>query len=84
MSPTETAMLNGYRDLQVTGADFSSPPNGIIFNRVIELENRGLLAVTDALRKHGASHKFRRKDRQNTNLKRIGDVLGPKQTENQN
>jgi len=31
-----------------------------------------------------ASHKFRRKDRQNTNLKRIGDVLGPKQNQNQN
>jgi AAA domain/DnaB-like helicase N terminal domain len=47
------AMMNGTDALPVTAEDFSSPPNRIIFNRIIPLENRGLLAVTDALRRNG-------------------------------
>jgi replicative DNA helicase len=38
---------------RVGAADFSSPPNRMIFNRVSGLTNRGLLAVIDALRRAG-------------------------------
>jgi replicative DNA helicase len=38
--------------LPVVADDFSSPPNRMIFNRVSGLSNRGLPAVTDALRRN--------------------------------
>jgi len=48
-----SALMNGSPTLPVSADDFSSPPNRLIFNRLIGLTNRGLLAVTDALRRNG-------------------------------
>jgi AAA domain/DnaB-like helicase N terminal domain len=45
-----SALMNGEDALPVCADDFSSPPNRTIFERVSGLANRGLLAVTDALR----------------------------------
>jgi len=45
-----SALMNGSPSLPVVADDFSSPPNRVIFNRILKLKNRGLLAVTDALR----------------------------------
>jgi hypothetical protein len=42
--------MNGENALPVCADDFASTPNRTIFNRVSGLTNRGLLAVTDALR----------------------------------
>ena len=48
-----SALMNGEDALPVCADDFSSPPNRMIFNRISGLANRGLLAVTDALRRNG-------------------------------
>ena len=49
-----SAYMNGSPCLpEVTGDDFSSPPNRVIYNRIIGLTNRNIIAVTDALRKAG-------------------------------
>jgi putative DNA primase/helicase len=48
-----SALMNGADALPVAADDFSSQPNRTIFNRVSGLTNRGLLAVTDALRGNG-------------------------------
>jgi hypothetical protein len=59
-----SALMNGADTLPVAADDFSSPPNRMIFNRVSNLSNRGLLAVTDALRckkeleKVGGAHRI--------------------------
>ena len=45
-----SALMNGENALPVCADDFASTPNRTIFNRVSGLTNRGLLAVTDALR----------------------------------
>jgi AAA domain/DnaB-like helicase N terminal domain len=45
-----SALMNGEDALSICADDFSSPPNRTIFERVSGLANRGLLAVTDALR----------------------------------
>jgi len=51
-------LMNGTDTLPLSAEDFSSPPNRIIFNRVIGLTNRSLLAVTDELRRHGELDKI--------------------------
>jgi len=48
-----SALMNGQAELPVTADDFSSPPNRTIYNRLVGLTNRSLLAVTDALRRNG-------------------------------
>jgi hypothetical protein len=48
-----SALMNGSQTLPICADDFQSPPNRILFTRIIGLENRGLLAVTDALRQNG-------------------------------
>jgi len=52
-----SAFMNGSPCLPVSGEDFSSPPNRLIFNRIQSLSSRGLLAVTDALRRNGELEK---------------------------
>jgi hypothetical protein len=52
-----SAVMNGSPELPVAAADFFSPPNRLIFNRLIALTNRNLLAVTDALRRSGELEK---------------------------
>jgi len=47
-----SALMNGEDALPVVADDFSSQPNRMIFNRVSGLANRGLIAVTDALRRN--------------------------------
>ena len=46
-------LMNGSPSLPVSADDFSSPTTRLIFNRLIRTKSRGLLAVTNALRKHG-------------------------------
>jgi P4 family phage/plasmid primase-like protien len=48
-----SALMNGQNSLPVCADDFTSPPNRVIFNRISGLANRGLLAITDALRAAG-------------------------------
>ena len=47
------AMMNGTDELPVSAEDFSSSPNRVIFNRIVGMTNRSLLAVTDALQQSG-------------------------------
>jgi hypothetical protein len=46
------ALMNGSESLPVSDEDFL-PPNRTIFRRIRSLDNRSLIAVTDALRKAG-------------------------------
>ena len=48
-----SAMMNGADDLPVTADHFGSSPNRMIFNCVSGLNDRCLIAVTDALRLNG-------------------------------
>jgi AAA domain/DnaB-like helicase N terminal domain len=59
-----SALMDGADALPVCADDFASPPNRTIFNRVSGLSDRGLLAITDALRhnkeleKVGGAHRI--------------------------
>jgi hypothetical protein len=51
-----SALMNGSPDLPVSSDDFSSS-NKMIYHRIQSLTGRGLLAVTDALRRNGELEK---------------------------
>ena len=50
--------MNGADALRVCADDFASPPNRMIFNCISGLSNRGLIAVTAALRANGELEKI--------------------------